>query len=124
ARISAGLVFRRGVAPHASFQFKHALVQDTAYAALLREPRRDLHARIAKALAEGTPGVPEAPAEILAHHYTEAGMPAEAARYWGRAGLRSMERSALVEATAQLGRALQQIAAAPTSPTLAGEQIT
>jgi predicted ATPase len=51
--IAAGLLFRQGVAPHATYLFKHALVQDAAYGTLLREPRRALHARIA-----GNPGEP------------------------------------------------------------------
>ena len=48
--IAAGLLFRQGVPPHASYLFKHALVQDAAYGTLLREPRRALHARIAETL--------------------------------------------------------------------------
>ena len=48
--IKAGLLFRQGAPPHATYLFKHALVQDAAYGTLLREPRRALHARIAETL--------------------------------------------------------------------------
>ena len=61
--IEAGLLFRQGLPPHATYLFKHALVQDAAYGTLLREPRRALHARIAETLerrfaeiAESQPG--------------------------------------------------------------------
>ena len=49
--IEAGLLFRQGVPPYATYLFKHALVQDAAYGTLLREPRRALHAHIADILA-------------------------------------------------------------------------
>ena len=105
----AGLLFRQGVPPHASYLFKHALVQDAAYGTLLREPRRALHARIAEALDTQFHDVAENQPELLARHCTEAGLVSKAANLWGKAGLRSLERSALVEAVEQLRRALDQI---------------
>ena len=105
----AGLLFRQGVPPHASYLFKHALVQDAAYGTLLREPRRALHARIAEALDTQFHDVAENQPESLARHCTEAGLVSKAANLWGKAGLRSLERSALVEAVEQLRRALDQI---------------
>jgi predicted ATPase len=120
--IQAGLLFRQGAPPDATYLFKHALVQDAAYGTLLREPRRALHARIADAL-ESQPGVAESRPELLARHYTEAGQIEKAASLWGKAGLRSLERSALVEAAEQLTRALEQIAALPGSPALRREEI-
>jgi class 3 adenylate cyclase len=71
--VESGLVFRRGLHPQATYQFKHVLIRDAAYGTLLREPRRELHARIAQALTEKFPEVTETQPEILAHHYTEAG---------------------------------------------------
>ena len=120
---AAGLLFRQGVPPHATYLFKHALVQDAAYGTLLREPRRALHARIADALETHFPDIAENQPELLARHCTEAGLIEKAAGLWGKAGQRSLERSALVEATAQLTHALDQIATLPGTPALRREQI-
>jgi class 3 adenylate cyclase/predicted ATPase len=121
--IAAGLLFRRGVPPYATYLFKHALVQDAAYGTLLREPRRALHARIAQTLEGQFAEIAESQPELLARHCTEAGQIEKAAGLWGKAGQRSLERSALVEAVAQLTRALDQIAALPGTPALRREQI-
>ena len=72
--IEAGLLFRQGVPPHASYLFKHALVQDAAYGTLLREPRRALHACIAESLESQFAQISENQPELLAHHWTEAGL--------------------------------------------------
>ena len=121
--IAAGLLFRQGVPPHATYLFKHALVQDAAYGTLLREPRRALHARIAEAIENQFPEITESQPELLARHYSEAGLIEEAARMWGKAGQRSVERSALVEAVEQFDRGLGQIATLPSTPALRHEQI-
>lgn len=122
--IAAGLLFRQGSAPHASYLFKHALVQDAAYGTLLREPRRALHARIAQILEDQFAEIAESQFELLARHYGNAGHVEKSARLWGKAGLRSQERSALVEGARQLGHALSQIATLPGTPDLRREQIT
>src|SRR5450432_3005243 len=114
--VAAGLLFRQGVAPQASYLFKHALVQDAAYGTLLREPRRALHARIAKAIESQFAQITENRPEILARHCTEAGLIEKAAGIWGKAGRRSLARSALVEAVEQLTRAIARIAALPARP--------
>ena len=111
--LQAGLLFRQGAPPHATYLFKHALVQDAAYGTLLREPRRALHARIAEALESQFAEIAESQPELLARHCTEAGLIEKAAGLWGKAGQRSLARSALVEAVAQLTRALDQIATLP-----------
>jgi len=121
--ITAGLLFRQGVPPHATYLFKHALVQDAAYGTLLREPRRALHARIAEILETQFAEIAESRPEILARHCTEAGLIEKAAGLWGKAGQRSLERSALVEAAEQLTRALDQIAILPATPAVRREQI-
>jgi class 3 adenylate cyclase len=121
--IRASLLFRQGVPPQASYLFKHALVQDAAYGTLLREPRRALHARIADTLEKDFPDIAENQPEILARHCTEAGLIEKAASLWGKAGQRSLARSALAEAAKQLSRALEQIATLPATPTLRKEQI-
>ena len=121
--LAAGLLFPQGVPPHATYLFKHALVQDAAYGTLLREPRRSLHARIAETLESQFTEIVERQPELLARHCTEARLIEKAARLWGRAGQRSLERSALVEAIEQLTRALAQITTLPATPALRREQI-
>ena len=116
--IQSGLLSRQGPLPHATYLFKHALVQDAAYGTLLREPRRALHAHIAQTLESQFPEIAESQPELLARHCTEAGLIEKAAGLWGRAGQRSLERSALVEAIEQITRALGQIAALPATPAL------
>ena len=121
--VQAGLLFRQGAPPHATYLFKHALVQDAAYGTLLREPRRALHARIADTLESQFAEITESQPELLARHCTEAGQIEKAANLWARAGLRSLERSALGEASEQLRRALDLIATLPATPEIRREQI-
>ncbi|TIM99674.1 MAG: adenylate cyclase, partial [Mesorhizobium sp.] len=80
--VNSGLAFRRGTPPEATYTFKHALVQDTAYVSLLRGTRQKLHARIAQVLEERWPEVVETQPELLAHHFTQAELTARAADYW------------------------------------------
>jgi predicted ATPase/class 3 adenylate cyclase len=119
----AGLLFRQGTPPHATYLFKHGLVQDAAYSTLLRERRRRLHARIAEVLETEFPEIAESQPELLARHHTEAGAIERAAGFWGKAGQRSLERSALHEAAEQLTRALSQIATLPSTPSLRRQDI-
>jgi class 3 adenylate cyclase/tetratricopeptide (TPR) repeat protein len=121
--ITAGLLFRQGGPPHATYLFKHALVQDAAYGTLLRDKRRTLHARIAQMLETQFPELAENQPELLARHWTEAGQIEKAAYLWGKAGQRSLQRSALIEAIAQFTRSLDQIATLPGTPVLRSEQI-
>ncbi len=119
----AGLLFRQGMPPLATYLFKHGLVQDAAYSTLLRERRRALHDRIAEALETQFPEIAENQPELLARHCTEAGLIEKATAFWATAGRRSLVRSALVEAIAQLTRALDQMATLPATPALRREQI-
>src|SRR4029077_9875626 len=121
--ITAGLLFRERAPPHASYLFKHTLVQDVAIATLLPEPRRALHARIAETLESQFAAIAKNEPEVLARHFTEAGLIANAAHQWGKAGQRSIDRSALIEAIEQLTRALSQIEELPPTPALRREQI-
>jgi predicted ATPase len=116
--VAAGLLFRQGVSPHANYLFKHALVQDAAYGTLLREPRRALHKRIAEAVESTFPEIAESQPELLARHYTDAELTEKAASFWGKAGERSLAQSAVVEASEQLQRALNQIATLPQTSVL------
>ena len=121
--IRAGLLFRQGVPPDATYLFKHALVQDAAYGLLLREPRRELHARIADTLESKFNEIAENRPELLARHCTEAGQVEKAAGLWGKAGQRSAQRTALVEAIEQLRRALDLVATLPGTPARRREEI-
>jgi class 3 adenylate cyclase/predicted ATPase len=121
--VQSGLVFRHGVPPHATYLFKHALVQEAAYSTLLREARRALHAHIAATLESQFAEIAERQPELLARHCTEAGLIEKAASLWGKAGQRSLARSALAEAAEQLTRALAQTAALPATPAQRREEI-
>jgi class 3 adenylate cyclase/predicted ATPase len=104
--VAAELVFRRGEPPEATYVFKHALVQDAAYASLLKSRRRQLHARVVRALEEKFPEVLATKPEMMAQHYTAAGLAADAISYWLRAGQLALQRSAMKEAIAQLTQGL------------------
>ena len=111
----AELVFRRGTPPHASFTFKHALVQDAAYDSMLRSRRQQIHAAIARVLEERFPETAKIEPEVLAHHYSEAGLAEPAIGYWLKAGQRATERSANVEAISHLTKGLELLAPQPES---------
>jgi predicted ATPase len=114
--VAAGLIYRRGTPPRVSLQFKHALVQDAAYATLLRSRRQELHARIARVLEEAFPETVETQPELLAHHYTQAGLTEQAIGYWQRAGERALTRSANLEAYRHFHQGIELIKALPVSP--------
>jgi class 3 adenylate cyclase/predicted ATPase len=113
---NAGLLFCRGMPPHSSYLFKHALVQDAAYATLLRLRRQQLHAAIAAALEREFPEIVTAQPELLAYHCTEAGLTLQAIENWRRAGERAIEGSAYHEAIAHLTRGLEKLEDLPASP--------
>jgi predicted ATPase/class 3 adenylate cyclase len=118
--VASELVFRRGTPPDATYRFKHALVQDAAYQSLLKSSRHQLHAKIAQVLECE---FPDAPAEVLAHHFTEAGLNERAVGYWHKAGERAAERSALREAAAHLGRGLELVSGLPAVPDRARHEL-
>lgn len=111
--VASGLVFQRGTPPNAVYAFKHALVQDAAHDSLLRGSRRQLHARIAEALEAHSPELTETQPELFAQHCAEAGLVEKSVHYWGKAGRRSVARSAMAEAVAQLHKGLEQLALLP-----------
>ena len=98
----SGLAFRRGTIPDATFTFKHALVQDAAYDSLLKSRRQELHAAIGRVLEASYPSTVEHTPELLARHFTAAGLDAEAVGYWRRAGESAFRRMALPEAISHL----------------------
>jgi class 3 adenylate cyclase/predicted ATPase len=121
--VDAQLVYRRGLPPDASYEFKHALVQDTAYQSLLKSTRQQYHSRIARVLEERFPDIAEAEPEVLARHFSEAGLVAEAIPYWHRAGRRASERSANLEAIAHLSTALDLVQGLPATDARARKEL-
>ncbi len=119
----AGLIFRRGSPPYATYLFKHALVRDAAYGSLLRRRREALHARIASVLEADFPERVAAEPELLARHLTEAGLPDKAVPRWLRAGERAMARSANQEAIAHLTAGLAQLAQLPETQARAKQEL-
>src|SRR5262249_46005334 len=114
--VEAELVYQRGLPPQATYTFKHALIQDAASQSLLRSTRQEYHRRIAEVLAERFPETVENQPELLAHHYTEAGLIEQAIAYWYKAAQRASERSAHVEAIAHLRQGLELLATLPKTP--------
>jgi predicted ATPase len=119
----ADIVLVQGLPPDSDYRFKHALIQDAAYENLLKSRRQVLHRRVAEVLLNSDVSAAAPEPELLAHHFTQAGLNDAAIEWWGKAGQRSLERSALVEAVGQFTRALDQIAALPDTPALRREQI-
>jgi class 3 adenylate cyclase/predicted ATPase len=111
--VDSELVFRRGSPPDAIYTFKHALVQDVAYESLLKSRRRKIHADIAGALRNQFPMLEANEPELLAHHYSQAGLADLAIGYWEKAGNRALERSANVEAVGHFRAALVLLDALP-----------
>ena len=111
--VEAELVYQRGVPPQATYTFKHALIQDAAYQSLLRSTRQQYHQRLAQVLAKQFPETAETQPELLAHHYTEAGLWEQAIPYWQRAGERALQRSANLEAVSHVTRGLEVLTALP-----------
>jgi class 3 adenylate cyclase/predicted ATPase len=115
--VRAELIFRRGTPPDAEYTFKHALVQDAAYDTLLRSNRQQLHARIAAVMESKFPEVVASTPEVLAQHYTTAGIALQAISYWLKAGQGALQRSTLTEAASHLTKGLELI------PLVADEKI-
>jgi predicted ATPase len=101
----ADLLIAEGVGPEATYRFKHALIQDAAYDGLLKSRRQALHRRAAELLRD-QPERAAAEPEVIAHHFTEAGLDDLAIEWWGKAGDQALRRSAFQEAIAHLGKAI------------------
>ena len=119
----ADILLVQGLPPDADYRFKHALIQDAAYENLLKSRRLILHRRAGETLRDKFAGTAAAEPELPAYHFTQAGMTEAAIEWWGKAGERSLERSALAEAAQQFTRALDQIATLPSTPAMRREQI-
>jgi len=108
-------VFRRGTPPEALYIFKHALVQDAAYDSLLKSKRAQLHTQIAQLLERSSPERVASEPELLAQHFTQAGLTERAVPYWIQAGQHALQRVALAEAVGHLTTALSVNERTPAS---------
>jgi tetratricopeptide (TPR) repeat protein len=105
--VDSELVYQSGQPPTSSYIFKHALIQEAAYQTLLKSTRQEYHARIGQVLEERFGAVVETQPEVVAHHFTEAGLCEQAIPYWRRAGQDALARAANLEAIAHLTRGLE-----------------
>jgi predicted ATPase len=114
--VEAELLYARGEPPQAAYLFKHALVQDAAYHSLLRSTRQQYHQRIAQVLEARFPESCATQPELLAHHFTEAGLMEEAIGYWQRAGEQASERFANLEAISHFTTGIELLKTLPETP--------
>jgi class 3 adenylate cyclase len=114
--VAAEFLYQQGLPPQATYRFKHALIQEAAYQSLLKRTRQQYHHRIAQTLEHRFPETVEMQPELLAHHYTEASLPAQAVAYWHRAGQQAVWRSAHLEAIAHVTRGLEVLQMVPDTP--------
>jgi tetratricopeptide (TPR) repeat protein len=105
--VDADIVLVQGLPPDSDYRFKHALIRDAAYENLLKSRRQVLHRRIAETLRDGFADKVAVEPEVLAHHFTQAGMTDAAIEWWGKAGDEALRRSAFQEAIAHLGKAIE-----------------
>jgi predicted ATPase len=114
--VEAELLYQRGRPPRAHYVFKHALIQDVAYASLLKSSRQHYHQQIAHLFERQFPDLVETQPELVAHHYTEAELIEQALPYWQQAGRRAAQRTANVEAVSHLRRGLALLETLPETP--------
>ena len=124
--VEAEFLYQQGLPPQATYVFKHALIQDAAYQSLLRSTRQQHHQHIAQVLEARFPEICETQPELLAHHYTEAGLEEKAVAYWQQAGQQALQCSANPEAVEHLTKGLELLSTLPESPAraLAGDRST
>jgi class 3 adenylate cyclase/tetratricopeptide (TPR) repeat protein len=120
----AELLYVRGIAPDATYQFKHALIRDAAYGALLKSRRKELHLMVARTIDEKFPTLKEAHPEVLARHWTEAGETDSAVTEWSRAGQRAVEKRAFIEGEQQYRTALANLQSLPESADRGTRELT
>ena len=111
--VAAEVLFSRGRSPKTHYTFKHALIQDAAYNSLVRSRRQEFHRRVGLAMEAEFEDTVQTHPELLALHFTEAGMAEQAIEYWDRAGTRSLDLRAHREAIEHLGRGLELLKGQP-----------
>ena len=112
---NAELVYVRGIAPEATYRFKHALIRDAAYEALLKSRRKELHEQVARTISDKFPVLKEAHPEVLAYHWAEAGETAQAIAAWTRAGKAAESHQAFREAEQSYEQTLELLSLLPDS---------
>ena len=121
--VEAEILYQRGTGEQARYFFKHALIQDTAYQSLLKSTRQQYHQQIAHVLEERFPDIKETQPELLAHHYTEAGLIEQAIPYWQQAGQNATQRSANAEAISHITKGLELLKTLPDTPEHAQQEL-
>jgi class 3 adenylate cyclase/tetratricopeptide (TPR) repeat protein len=114
--VAAEFLYQQGLPPQATYRFKHVLIQEAAYQSLLRSTRQQYHQRIARALEEQFPETGATQPELLAHHYTQAGLTEQAVHYWLRAGQHASDRSAYLEAISHCTTGIALLKTLPETP--------
>jgi predicted ATPase len=114
--VEAEFLYQRGLPPQATYLFKHALIQDAAYQSLLKSTRQQYHQRIAQVLEAHFPETAETQPELLAQHYTQAGLTEQAIAYWQQAGEHASDRSANVEAVSHFTTGIELLTTLPATP--------
>jgi class 3 adenylate cyclase len=122
--VEAEILYQRGVEEQARYVFKHALIQEAAYQSLLKSTRQQYHKEIAIVLEGRFPEMRATQPELLAHHYTQAGLLEQAIPYWQQAGQKAVERSANAEAIAHLTRGLELLKTLPDTPERTQQELT
>jgi class 3 adenylate cyclase/predicted ATPase len=121
--VQADVLYPKGRPPRCQYTFKHALIEDAAYNSLVKEKRQQFHRRIAEVLEARFPQTADTQPELLAHHFTEAGLSEKGVDYWLRAGRRSRARSADSEAIGHLTRGLGLLETLPESKERDGREL-
>jgi class 3 adenylate cyclase/predicted ATPase len=114
--VAAELLYQRGRPPRARYLFKHALIQDAAYASLLKSTRQQVHQQVAQVLEARFSTLVETQPELVAQHYTAAGCTEQAVVYWQRAGQHASERSAHLEAINHFTTGIELLQTLPDTP--------
>ena len=122
--VEAEFLYQQGLPPQATYRFKHALIQEAAYQSLLKSTRQQYHQRIAQVLEAQFPETAETQPELLAQHYTEAGLGEQAIGYWQRAGQQASERSANVEAISHFTTGIELLKTLPETPARTQQSLT
>ena len=122
--VAAELIYKSGSSPNEIYFFKHALIQEAAYQSVLKRTRDQYHKRIAQVLVQQFPKTVQTQPELLAYHYTEAGLHEQAIAYWQRAGENAIQHSAHREAVKHLSQGLELLKALPISPARMQQELT
>ena len=122
--VAADMLREMSLPPRMTYVFKHALIQEAAYASLRLDERQQVHWQVAQVLVAQFPETVATQPELLAHHYTEAGLNVPAISYWQRAGQRAIERSANVEAISHFTQGLELLKTLPDTPERAQQELS